>query len=240
VWAYVFAEVLDPVYNSIPGLKDWKADPKTIREKLGMLGDPVMISFLLFFAVGLLAYFPDVMTALQMAVLAGAMLYIMPKMTTIIMEGITPIADAIKTKTAKSKRFKNIYIGVDSYILAGYEDVISSSMFAMVILALLCLVVPWINIIPLMTLPWLVGDTNMICARHKGNVIRATITTVIFYLVGIVIAQMAAPLYTQVVAAHMSALFPVTPGTLQICAGPYRTWMYLWQFLLQGIGLVNI
>ena len=51
----VLAVPLNWLFDRIPGLKDLDVDPETIQEKFGLIGDPIIIGFVIGVVIGLLA-----------------------------------------------------------------------------------------------------------------------------------------------------------------------------------------
>ncbi len=114
-WAPVtFA--LDKIIRKIPGIQDIKADPESIREKLGFFGEPMMLGVYVGLFLGFLAYGLQLSKVYELAIYTGALLLLEGRMIGILMEGLMPIADGISEFFSKSERFKGreIYIGIDA------------------------------------------------------------------------------------------------------------------------------
>ncbi|EMF0463903.1 PTS transporter subunit IIC, partial [Enterococcus hirae] len=85
---FVFALPLNWLFDRIPGLKDWHADPETIQKRFGIFGDSTVMGFLIGLVMGILAGY-DVAGIGQLAVKTGAVMVLMPKMVALLMEGLT-------------------------------------------------------------------------------------------------------------------------------------------------------
>ena len=88
----VLAVPLNWLFDRIPGLKDLDVDPETIQEKFGLIGDPIIIGFVIGVVIGLLAGY-DFGGFMTLGVQMAAVLKILPKMVGMFMEGLTPIAE---------------------------------------------------------------------------------------------------------------------------------------------------
>lgn len=87
---FIFALPFNWLFDRIPGIKDWKADPETIQKKFGIFGDSTVMGFIIGLVIGVLAGY-DVAGVGQLAVKTGAVMVLMPKMVALLMEGLTPI-----------------------------------------------------------------------------------------------------------------------------------------------------
>lgn len=88
---FIFALPFNWLFDRIPGIKDWKADPETIQKKFGIFGDSTVMGFIIGLVIGILAGY-DVAGVGQLAVKTGAVMVLMPKMVALLMEGLTPIS----------------------------------------------------------------------------------------------------------------------------------------------------
>ena len=79
------------VINKIPGLRDIKASSEQIKEKFGIFGEMSVIGALMGTVMGIVAGFDFINTA-QLAIKLAAVLVILPRMLSIIAEGIIPIS----------------------------------------------------------------------------------------------------------------------------------------------------
>ena len=88
----VLAVPLNWLFDRIPGLKDLDVDPETIQEKFGLIGDPIIIGFVIGVVIGLLAGydFGGFMT-FRGSNVSG--IKNSSKMVGMFMEGLTPIAE---------------------------------------------------------------------------------------------------------------------------------------------------
>lgn len=82
------------VINKIPGLRDIKASSEQIKEKFGIFGEMSVIGALMGTVMGIVAGFDFINTA-QLAIKLAAVLVILPRMLSIIAEGIIPISNAL-------------------------------------------------------------------------------------------------------------------------------------------------
>lgn len=223
---FVFALPMNWIFDRIPGLKDWKADPETIQNKFGVFGDSTVMGFMIGLVIGVLAGY-DVAGTGQLAVKTGAVMIIMPKMVALLMEGLTPISEAANEFVRKRFPGRELYIGMDAALSVGHPAVLSSSLLLVPITILLAVILPGNTTLPfgdLATIPFLIC---LMAAVFNGNIIRTVIAGSIYMVSILYITSWVAPLVT---AAAQSANFDLQ-GNAMITAlaegGLWTTWMYV-------------
>ncbi|MCD6484691.1 MAG: hypothetical protein J7L47_06235 [Candidatus Odinarchaeota archaeon] len=230
----VVGATLGKLFMKIPKLKDIKADPRSLRERFGLFGDPVVIGLIVALVISGIGLWPDWISILSTSVIVAACIYILPKMVAILIEGLVGICNAVRDKVSKSKRFKGIYIGIDSYITAGYEDVISAVVLTMVFTEIACALIPTIHALPVTGLPFFIGDTNFILPYVGGNILIAAIVATIWEIIGAHFASWVAPIYTQGMAMYGGAVEPGVLYTWVVCPG-WHIALWIWNLIWQSI-----
>ena len=88
--------------------------PTTLSEKLGYLGEPVMIGFYIGIILGIIAQM-SWGYVLELGVEIAALMMLEGRMVGVLMEGLYPIAMGVREYISKSERFKNreIAVGID-------------------------------------------------------------------------------------------------------------------------------
>ena len=113
--------------NKVPFLRNMHLDPDTLRKRLGILGEPIFLGF--FIGVILAAFAGE---ALADVILTGvnvaAVMMLIPRMVAILMEGLTPVAEAARKFMAKKTQGRSFNIGLDSAVLIGSPAVIASGL----------------------------------------------------------------------------------------------------------------
>ena len=176
---FVFALPLNWLFDRIPGLKDWHADPETIQKRFGIFGDSTVMGFLIGLVMGILAGY-DVAGIGQLAVKTGAVMVLMPKMVALLMEGLTPISESANSFVQKRFPGRELYIGMDAALSVGHPAVLSSSLILVPITILLAVILPGNTTLPfgdLATIPFLVC---LMAAVFGGNIIRTILGGTIY------------------------------------------------------------
>lgn len=239
---FIFAIPLNWLFDRIPGLKDWKADPETIQKKFGIFGDSTVMGFIIGLVMGLLAGY-DIAGIGQLAVKTGAVMVLMPIMVALLMGGLTPISESANKFVQKRFPGRELFIGMDAALSVGHPAVLSSSLLLVPITILLAVVLPGNTVLPfgdIATIPFLVC---LMAAVFRGNIIRTVIGGSIYMVTILYITSWVAPLVTASAKAANFDLQGNSMITAMAEGGLWTTWMYvgLTQLLSWGgLSLIGI
>ena len=161
------------IIDHIPGLNKIHINPQTIQKRFGIMGEPMMIGTILGILLGVLAGY-DVRGILQIGVNLGAVMFILPRMVRILMEGLMPISEAVKDWLNKHvKNSGELYIGLDIAVAIGNPAVISTGLILTPIAVVLAFFLPGNGTMPLADLANLAVFASMIVLATKGDVFRS-------------------------------------------------------------------
>jgi len=199
-WAPL-AWLMEKIYDRIPGFRDLKADPEYIREKFGILGEPMIMGFIFGALIGILGYntFSQI---LILGINTAAAMVIIPRMMQLLMEGLLPFADAIRELLNKRFSGTNFTIGIDAALTVANPAAISVGILMVPTTILLAAILPGNRLLPFPDIAykamWLAAWP---VAFAKGNIIRGYITTVIMVSITLWIATSMADIHTQLAIA---------------------------------------
>lgn len=191
----IFAAPLNWVFDRIPGFNKIDVNPEKIQEKFGVIGDPTLIGFVIGLIIGGLAGY-TVPQMLTLGVQMAAVLIIMPKMVSLFMEGLTPLADATKEFTGKYLGGQEVNIGMDAALVVGNSSVMSTSLLMIPITLLIGVLLPGNKVLPFGDLPTIVFALALMVAGFKGNVFRSVIGCSIYTVFMLYGATYLAPALT--------------------------------------------
>ena len=194
------------VLDRIPGVRDIDIDIEKMQKKFGVFGEPLFIGTIIGIIIGFVAYFDgsdvagSITQVLTLGVSLGAVLVLIPRMASLLMEGLMPISDAasnfIQTRV---KNRGNIYIGLDSAIAVGYPATLSLALILIPLMVAFALILqPLGN----QTLPFvdLTAGTYLLAVAVpicKGNGFRGLIVGLVSVVGLLLISTALAPLITQ-------------------------------------------
>lgn len=189
--------VIDAIIDKIPGLKKINFSVEGLQEKIGVLGEPVVIGFVLGSVIGFLAgYNPQ--EALPLGVKMAAVMVLMPKIIKCIMDGLLPISE--RAKELMHKHFgedADFYIGLDPAILLGDPEVVTAGILFIPVTLLLAIIMPGNRILPFGDLATIGFFIAFAVGVHKGNLFRTLISGSCIMAMTIWITNQAIPWTTK-------------------------------------------
>jgi PTS system galactitol-specific IIC component len=204
----IYAYPLNKVIDMIPGVKDieWTADGMV--EKLGMLGEPMMLGFIIGCVLSALAEFTTpgvnplkaIQAMLGVGMNIGAVLVLIPRMVALLMEGLMPLSE--QTQVFLEKRFpgRELYIGLDAAVATGHPFVVTVGLISIPIILVLAVILPGNTVLPLADLSALVFFVIPAVLASKGNLFRALIIATFTCVILLYFGTYAAPVMTGLAA----------------------------------------
>jgi PTS system galactitol-specific IIC component len=234
---------INMLIDRIPGLKDWEADPETIRRRFGVFGEPIVIGVILGAIFGILAGY-DVKGILTLAINLGAVMLLLPTMVKILMEGLIPISESARDFMAKRFAGREFFIGLDSAILIGHPAAIATALLMVpisIVLAIGLAAIGLNRILPfadLAVFPFMIAMMSLVT---RGNIVRGVIIGTIVTAIGLILGTTIATVYT---AAAVDAGFEMPAGATMIssiCDGTNPlTWAMYQLSRLSWLGMAII
>lgn len=197
---YLLALPLNWLFDRIPGMNKIKLDADTIQQKLGIFGDTTVMGVIIGMIIGILAGY-DIAAILGLGVSTGAVMLLMPRMVSLLMEGLTPISEGASSFVQKRFPGRDLFIGMDSALAVGQPAVLSSSLILVPITLFLAVVLPGNSVLPLGDLATIPFMICLMAAVFKGDILRTVIGGAIYIVTTLYIASWAAPLITQAALA---------------------------------------
>lgn len=217
------------ILDKIPGINKLQADPVHIQKRFGIFGEPMMVGFMLGILLGILAGY-DFKGVLSLAIYLAAVMYILPRMVRILMDGLIPVSDGVKDFMAK--RFpdrKDFYIGLDIAVAIGNPAIIATGLLLTPIAILLAFIVPGNQTLPVADLSNLAVFCSMIVVACNQNIVRAVIIAIPCLIGDLLICSAASPLITQLattVGYDMSAAGGANITAFLDGGNPFRYLIY--------------
>jgi len=175
------------------------------------LGEPIFLGF--FIGVILAAFAGEAIADIILTgVNVAAVMMLIPRMVAILMEGLTPVAEAARKFMAKRTQGRSFNIGLDSAVLIGSPAVIASGLLMVPVeIGMALLLAPLGNrTLPFIDLADGVFVTAMLAPLVAGDVLLTVILGAIVMGIGMIFTTLLAPAVTDMI---------VTAGTLEVPAG---------------------
>lgn len=233
--------VFDEIIDRIPGLNKIDVNADSLQEKVGVLGEPVVIGGFLGAVIGFLAgYGPQ--EALPLGISMSAVMVLMPKIVKCIMDGLMPLSERAKELLTKKFGNSEFYIGLDPAILLGDAQVVTTGLLFIPLTLLIAVLVPGNMVLPFGDLATIGFFVAIAVAVHKGNIFRSIISGSAIMYMTIWIANETIPWMTELAKSTGS-----TDGSNMIAAldqgGSPITYIFTEIFTrdnLLGLGVISV
>ncbi|HUV16053.1 MAG TPA: PTS transporter subunit IIC [Pelolinea sp.] len=198
--------------DRIPGLKKAKITPEELTDRYGVFGEPIFIGSVIGLVMGLLAG-ETVGSSLMLAINLAAVMYIQPKMISILMEGLVPISEGAQEFLEKKAPGRDLFIGLDPAIGTGDATSLAVCILMVPVAIFLALVLPGSKVMPLGDLTFIVFFSMWAAALCKGDLVKSFLTTTVFVIFCIYAGSYTAPVMNQI-AQESGLLPPEQAGTM--------------------------
>lgn len=205
---------LNWLLDKIPGINKIDMTLKDVQKYLGFFGDQMILGLILGSAIGLLGGY-DLTASLQLGVSMSAVLVIIPKMTSLFVEGLMPISEAAQNWSQKKFKNRKLFIGLDAAVVVGNQDVITTALILIPLTIGLAFILPGNRMLPFADLAIIPFRIAFVVALTRGNffkniIIGLATTTAILYA-----GSITAPILTEL-ASSIGIEVAVAGGALFI------------------------
>lgn len=214
--------------DKIPGVKNIRWTTDTVQEKLGILGEPMLIGLMIGVLLAGFAKMPF-KTVLGVGIAVAAVLVLLPKMISLLMEGLMVISEA--TSEFMNRRFpgREVYIGLDAAVGIGHPFVVATALIAIPITLLLAFILPGNTTLPIADLSVLTFFNIFSIVPSRGNLFRGIICATVNSTIILYLASAGAPLMTKLgVAAGLSLPEGAAQMTCLAVGAQWYTWVTYW------------
>lgn len=214
----ILAYGLEWIFDRIPGFNKLNANAETIRKKFGVFGEPIFIGFFIGAVFSAVSGY-DFKGILTTAISLGGVMVILPRMTKLLMEALTPITTAVGDVLRKKFPGKDFYIGLDAAVLAGYPEVMAVGFVLIPISIIIAMILPGNKVLPFADLVGLTFIVTMTMPIYKGNVIRGIIGGTVIVTICLLIGTNMAPLFTQLATNAKVSVPKGSTGVMSFLSG---------------------
>ena len=191
-----FAIAINWLLDKIPGFSKLDIDAEGLKKKFGVLGEPLVLGVIVGALIGVLAQM-DIKKILFLGVTMGAVMELIPRITSLFIEGLKPIAE--KTQEVVKKKFngKKVYIGMSPALVIGHPTTLVVSLLLIPVTLGLAVVLPGNEFLPLASLAGMFYVFVMVLPYTKGNVVKTLIIGIVAVGIGLWFVTDMAPAFTQ-------------------------------------------
>ncbi|MCF0203259.1 MAG: PTS sugar transporter subunit IIC [Bacteroidaceae bacterium] len=238
-----FAVGINKVLDYVPGINKVNIDSEGMKKKFGLFGEPLFLGIIIGIAIGLFAckdtqeLIDRIPATLGLGIKMGAVMELIPRITSLFIEGLKPISEA--TRELIAKKFgedKQLYIGMSPALVIGHPTTLVVSLLLIPVTLLLAVSLPGNLFLPLASLAGMFYVFVMILPYTNGNVFRSFIVGLVVMIIGLYFVTLMAPDFTM--AAHdVAKIHPedkavavpegCQAGALDFASSPLATLIYV-------------
>ncbi|WP_106484178.1 PTS galactitol transporter subunit IIC [Bacteroides sp. Marseille-P3684] len=199
-----FAVVINKVLDKIPGFDKLNIDAEGMKKKFGIMGEPLFLGVIVGCAIGALAckdsqeLVAGIPGILKLGIQMGAVMELIPRITSLFIEGLKPISDA--TRELIARKFKNsagLNIGMSPALVIGHPTTLVVSLLLIPVVLFLSVILPGNQFLPLASLAGMFYLFPAVLPITKGNVLKTFIVGLIALIVGLYFVTNLAPFFTE-------------------------------------------
>ena len=191
-----FAIVFDKLLGSIPGFSKLDIDAEGMKKKFGVLGEPLVLGVIVGMLIGWAAQL-DIKKVLSLGVTMGAVMELIPRITSLFIEGLKPISE--KTQELVKTKFngKKVFIGMSPALVIGHPTTLVASVILIPVILALAVFLPGNQFLPLASLAGMFYLFPMVLPFTKGNVVKTLIIGLVTLIIGLYFVTDMAPDFTM-------------------------------------------
>ena len=202
-----FAVAINAALDKIPGMNKLYIDAEGMKKKFGLLGEPLFLGIIVGIVIGCLTCktWAEVVNSipyvLGLGIKMGAVMELIPRITSLFIEGLKPISDA--TRELINKKFKGakgLNIGMSPALVIGHPTTLVVSLLLIPVTLILAVVLPGNEFLPLASLAGMFYIFPLVLPITNGNVVKSFIIGLVVILIGLYFVTDLAPFFT--LAAH--------------------------------------
>lgn len=212
--------------SKIPGIKNLDADPETIQKRFGVFGEPMVMGIIIGIALAALGgyNFPNI---LKLGMSMGGVMFLMPRMVKILMEGLIPIQEGAQKVLQEKYGNRKLYLGMDAALSTGAPATLATGLLMVPITLFLAVILLGNRVLPfgdLASIPFFVA---LVVPSRKGNIVHSVISCTIMMVFALYMATDFAPVLTQM----MNGIVKFPHGAAQVTnldtGGNVLNWLIL-------------
>lgn len=224
---------INKLIDCIPGIRNIdirmnSGENKNANSLMAIFGDPAIMGLLLGGIIGALAGY-GWKEVLSLAINLAAVMFLMPRMVKILMEGLVPLSEAAQEFMNARFPGRKVYIGLDGAIAIGDPGIMSVGVIMVPISLLLAVILPGNTMLPFADLGIVPVLLTWAIIPAKGNMFRALISSIVVMSLILLIGSSMAPLLTSI-AKQVGFAIPEGAGSISALDGGSHVLSYiLWK-----------
>ena len=216
---YVYSAFYAPVaywfnklFDKVPFIRNSTLSADTIQKKLGVLGEPGIIGFILGIVMAVLGKY-GLSDALFTGIKLGASMYFIPLSTKILIQGLNETTSVMTEWVKRKFKDREIYVGLDGVLLAGLPESLAVGLLFVPIALIVAMILPGNKVLPVGMLSVGFILVGLFMPFFKMNILKGAIFCVIVVSCELYIGTVLAPVFTEIA---ISSGYEIPYGAVQI------------------------
>lgn len=193
------------VVSKIPGIRKWDVDPQTIQKRFGVFGEPMVMGIVIGMLLAALGGY-SVPNILKLGMSMGGVMFLMPRMVKILMEGLIPIQEGAQKLLQEKYGNRKIYLGMDVALSTGSPATLATGLLMVPITLFLAIILPGNRVLPFGDLATIPFFAALIVPSRKGNIVHSVLSATIVMVFALLMATDFGPTLTSMM--HGIVAFP--------------------------------
>ena len=192
-----FAIAINWLLDRIPGFSKLDIDAEGLKKKFGVLGEPLVLGVIVGALIGWAAQL-DIKKILFLGVTMGAVMELIPRITSLFIEGLKPISEKTQEVVKRKFKGKKVYIGMSPALVIGHPTTLVVSLLLIPVTLILAIALSKAGnqFLPLASLAGMFYVFVMVLPYTKGNVVKTFIVGLVAVTIGLYFVTDMAPAFT--------------------------------------------
>ena len=192
-----FAIAINWLLDRIPGFSKLDIDAEGLKKKFGVLGEPLVLGVIVGALIGWAAQL-DIKKILFLGVTMGAVMELIPRITSLFIEGLKPISEKTQEVVKRKFKGKKVYIGMSPALVIGHPTTLVVSLLLIPVTLVLAIALSRADnqFLPLASLAGMFYVFVMVLPYTKGNVVKTFIVGLVAVTIGLYFVTDMAPAFT--------------------------------------------
>lgn len=203
-----FGFLLDRIWDKIPKIKDLKMDPEYIRERFGIIGEPIVIGFVVGLVLGSLAFLgwpptgDQIASIIQLALGTAFFMVILPRCAELIVMGFAPLSESIRDFIMKKMPGREFHVGLDVAVLVGAPEHIALGAILAPFCYLVAYLIPGNRVIPMADVAgYMIFFSVWAVNTSRHNIFRGLLSSILVWLpLGIWLSNLLVPINMKIIS----------------------------------------
>lgn len=213
---------LNYLLDKVPFIRKSNVKFDSLQKYLGPVGEPAIMALIIGVGIGFIAKYP-LKETLGLAMKLSAVMIILPKIVSILVDGLSAIQDSSKIFLEKHLKGRKVYLGLDAAVAIGHPSVLTVSLILIPLTVLIAAILPGNRMMPFADLTSITFRMILIVALVRGNVLKTLLIGIVVVAQILIAGTITSPLITEVYLSLGNTLPDGAVGISSFAAGSLFT-----------------